>query len=74
MLKMDFIWPQMSLKRLAKRARKQRKFKEIGGDVPGIRKKSRNEIMQNLPGWKLRPWAPKMQLRPHEHYALPLVT
>lgn len=64
---------QMSLAKLAEKARQEVEFNEIGGAEPTLRKKSRQEIMDEIPGHKLRPNAPKMQLRPDEHDALELV-
>jgi hypothetical protein len=45
----------------------------VAGNEPQIPKQTHAEILASIPGHKLRPGAYKMQLRPEEEAALPLV-
>lgn len=61
---------QVTLGQLAEEVR-QAEEQQTGGvaDYSGRRKSS----VDKVPGWELRPGAPKMQLRPSEEALLPLV-
>ena len=65
---------QYTLGELAHLAKEEKEFKDMGAEEPAIRKKLRKEVMDDIPSWRLRQDAPKMQLRPGEHEALPLVS
>lgn len=65
---------QKTLSQLLDDTERERARKEMSADEPGIRKKLREEIYDEMPGEDLRPHAPKMELRIHEHEALELVS
>ena len=65
---------QKTLSQLLDDAEKERARKEMSADEPGIRKKLREQIYDEMPGEDLRPHAEKMELRVHEHEALELVS
>lgn len=65
---------QTSLYKLGKDIVREQQIEEVGGREPQIRDRPRWEVNESIPGEKLRPGAFKMQLRPHEEAALPLVS
>ena len=65
---------QKTLTQLLDAAEKEKKRAEMSADEPGVRTKLRQEIYDEMPGEDLRPHAFKMELRPHEHEALELVS
>ena len=64
---------QTNLFKLAKNILHERALQAVGAGEPQIRQLPRAEVDAMIPGEKLRPWAHKMQLRPWEEAALPLV-
>ncbi len=52
---------------------REQQIEEVGVREPQIRDRPRGEVNDSIPGEKLRPGAYKMQLRPEEQAALPLV-
>ena len=65
---------QTTLYKLGKDIVREQRIEEVGGHEPQIRDRPRWEVNESIPGEKLRPGAFKMQLRPHEEAALPLVS
>ena len=64
---------QTNLYKLAKNILHERALEEVGAGEPQIRQLPRSVVDAMIPGEKLRPWGRKMQLRPWEEAALPLV-
>ena len=64
---------QKTLTQLLDDAERERARKEMSADEPGIRRKLREQIYEEMPGEDLQPHADKMELRVHEHEALELV-
>ena len=60
----------MTLGQLAEEVR-QEEEQQTGGAVDYTARRKSN--LDKVPGWELRPGAPKMQLRPKEEALLPLV-
>lgn len=69
-----FFYAQKSLSQLLDDAEKEKKRAEMSADEPGIRKKLREQIYDEMSGDELRAHAPKMQLKDSEHDALELVS
>ena len=63
----------MSLRRLAREAKRDHDVKRISADEPTMRTRPREEVMDEIPGSAIRPDAPKMQLKPFEQDLLGLV-
>ena len=64
---------QTNLYKLAKEIAREQQIEEVGGYEPQIRDRHRWDVNESIPGEQLRPGALKMQLRPDEEAALPLV-
>lgn len=52
---------------------REQQIEEVAGYEPQIRDRHRWDVNESIPGEQLRPGAFKMQLRPDEEAALPLV-
>lgn len=69
----SFKTMQVTLGQLAKEVEEE-EAQQSGGAVDfSHRRNSSLESLQKVPGYELRPGAPKMQLRPEEEELLPLV-
>lgn len=66
----SFTTMQVTLGQLAKEVEEE-EAQQSGGAVDFSHK--RNYSLEKVPGYELRPGAPKMQLRPEEEELLPLV-
>lgn len=68
-----FCLLQTNLYKLGKEIVREQQIEEVGGYEPQIRDRHRWDVNESIPGEQLRPGAFKMQLRPDEEAALPLV-
>ncbi len=68
-----FVLMQTNLYKLGKEIVREQQIEEVGGYEPQIRDRHRWDVNESIPGEQLRPGAFKMQLRPDEEAALPLV-
>ncbi len=64
---------QTNMLELAKQWQRERHVHSVGGDEPTLRSEAAPAQRAEMPVSELRPGAPKEQLRPDEHNALPLV-